>query len=95
MGTILLERKTGRCLKDRVINKPNTVRDGVAPAGVFFSCSSCMYRRSVAVFFFLIVFSPLEASEKNVVWVLIFYFLYYHFTPGNIGTFFVNIVFPS
>ena len=35
MGTSLLERKTGRCLKDRVINKPNTVRDGVAPAGVF------------------------------------------------------------
>ena len=33
----------------------------------------------------------LEASEKSVVSVLIFYFLYVHVTPGNIRTVLVNL----
>ena len=64
-----------------------------------------MYGSSAAAFFFLIVFFlrntprfnsiPLEASEKNVVWMLIFIFLYVHVFQGDIRTVLVNIVFSS
>ena len=36
-----------------------------------------------------------EASEKNVVWVLLFIFLYVHVFQGGIRIFLVNIVFTS